>query len=119
MRGKEKRKKRKSDTLREQREMYEGGEVALLAYWEYERGGITSFSLLMYSMVCVRERERDLCLWNGMTNVPDMKDQSTHKPFGSHFTCTHTRQQHTHFHNSGFRGINTLTNTPKLVLLYL
>lgn len=34
MRGKEKRKKRKSDTLREQREMYEGGEVALLAYWE-------------------------------------------------------------------------------------
>lgn len=36
MSGKERRKKkkRKSDTLRELGEMYEGEEVALLAYWE-------------------------------------------------------------------------------------
>lgn len=33
MRGKEKRKKRKSDTLRERREMYKGGEAALLQFW--------------------------------------------------------------------------------------
>lgn len=42
-----------SDTLREQTEMYMGGEVALVAYWEWERGGITSSSLLMYSVLCV------------------------------------------------------------------